>query len=292
MTDAARPAAADGAYVLAAGLGVVGLAHVGVQLGAGGPWTGPVKWRKPATFGLSFGLTLATVAWVSALAAVCQHRRAVLLRAFGAASAVEVSVITVQAWRGVPSHFNTTTPVNAALAYTAAAGGAVLVAATVLLLATAGRPGPRVSPSMRLALRVGVASFAAAVLTGAAMIALGVTAGRAGSLVDAYAAAAPLKPAHGTLMHGILVLPGLAWMSAPGGASEPRCLHTVAVASTGYLVTAAAWPAAAATAGPVRAGFLTLAALGALLLLAPGVRAAVAWFPHRPHLHPSSRSTL
>src|SRR5215217_7973035 len=241
------------AYRLAAGLVAAGVAHGALQLLVGGPWTGPVSWRKPATFGVSFGLTLATVTWVSALAGVPSVRRGLVLRAFAAASTVEVAVITVQAWRGVPSHFNTTTPLNAALAYSAAGGGAVLIAATGVLLATVARLGPGVPPSMRLALRVGVGTFA-----------------------DAYAAAAPLKPAHGALMHGVLVLPALAWLATHTSWPEGRRVRSVALGCGGYLLTAATVPLAAATAGAARATWTGVAALGALGLAAAGLHTAQA----------------
>jgi len=39
-------------YVVAAVLFASGLAHLGVQAVLGGPWDGPVSWRKPADFGL------------------------------------------------------------------------------------------------------------------------------------------------------------------------------------------------------------------------------------------------
>lgn len=42
-----------------------GLVHLGVFLVDGGPWQGAVSWRKPATFGLSFGLTTITMAWIA-----------------------------------------------------------------------------------------------------------------------------------------------------------------------------------------------------------------------------------
>ena len=264
------------AYRLAAGLLAVGVAHLGLQLLVGGPWTGPVSWRKPTTFGVSFGLTLATVTWISALAGVPSVRRGLVLRAFAAASTVEVAVITVQAWRGVPSHFNTTTPLNAALAYSAAGGGAVLIAATGVLLATVARLDPGVPPSMRLALRIGVGTFAAALGTGAAMIALGVTAARSGTFADAYAAAAPLKPAHGALMHGVLVLPALAWLATHTSWPEGRRVRSVALGCGGYLLTAATVPLAAATAGAARATWTGVAALGALGLAAAGLHTAQA----------------
>jgi phosphatidylglycerophosphate synthase len=88
-----------GCYLLAAVLVVSGLVHVGVLLATGGSWSGPLSLRKPATFGLSFGLTLATLTWVLSL---LPRRRPVSLGLFGLACLVEVVVITVQAWRGLP----------------------------------------------------------------------------------------------------------------------------------------------------------------------------------------------
>src|SRR4051794_25484078 len=51
-------------YLIGAVLFAAGLFHLGVFAVAGGPWEGPVSWRKPTTFGLSFGLTLVTITGV------------------------------------------------------------------------------------------------------------------------------------------------------------------------------------------------------------------------------------
>jgi len=45
-------------YLIGAVLLASGIFHLGVFAVRGGPFDGPVSWRKPATFGLSFGLTL------------------------------------------------------------------------------------------------------------------------------------------------------------------------------------------------------------------------------------------
>ena len=44
---------------------LVGLGHLAVWLVVGGAWQGPVSFRKPTTFGISFGLTTITLAWVT-----------------------------------------------------------------------------------------------------------------------------------------------------------------------------------------------------------------------------------
>ena len=44
---------------------LVGLAHLAAWLVLGGAWQGPVSFRKPTTFGISFGLTTITLAWIT-----------------------------------------------------------------------------------------------------------------------------------------------------------------------------------------------------------------------------------
>lgn len=44
-------------YLVGIALIAVGLAHLAAWAATGGPWLGPLGWRKPTTFGVSFGLT-------------------------------------------------------------------------------------------------------------------------------------------------------------------------------------------------------------------------------------------
>ena len=50
-------------YACGALLVASGLFHAMVYLVDGGGWEGPLSWRKPIVFGLSFGLTVLTVTW-------------------------------------------------------------------------------------------------------------------------------------------------------------------------------------------------------------------------------------
>lgn len=224
-------------YLVAAVLFASGLAHLAVFAVAGGPWTGPVSWRKPVTFGLSFGLTLATITWVASFLRLPGRSRDRLLMVFALACVVEVLVISVQAWRGVPSHFNLSTPLNAAMAYTAAGGGAVIIA-TALALTVAAFRSPEPPASMRLALRIGFLTFLVALAIGAVMIAEGVGPARTGSQAAAYTVAVGLKPGHAATMHGILVLPALAWLLSFTTWTEARRTQIVVVACLSYLLAA------------------------------------------------------
>ena len=123
------------------------------------------------TFGLSFGTTLIAITWVSSYLRIGDRRRAVLLGIFAADCVVEVAGITVQAWRHVPSHFNTESDFDSVIAFSLATGGAVLVGVLGSLAIAAFRTqGPA---AMRLALRAGFALLLAGLAAGVAMIARG-----------------------------------------------------------------------------------------------------------------------
>jgi hypothetical protein len=220
--------------LIGAALLLAGCVHLVVFLVDGGPWEGPVSWRKPATFGLSFGLTLITVTWVTSYLRISDRARTVLLGAFAADCVVEVAGITVQAWRGVPSHFNMETPVNRAIAMTLAAGGAILIVVLVTFSWYAFRGDPGQSASMRLALRTGFATMVIALASGAGMIARGVTLVNTGQQQLAYQLGGFLKPLHGVSLLGLLVLPAVAWLVTRTGWSEAARTRAVAVAAGGY----------------------------------------------------------
>ncbi|MDL4816073.1 hypothetical protein [Actinomadura opuntiae] len=227
-------------YAVGALLMLGGLFHLLVFAVDGGPWTGPVSWRKPVTFGLSFGLTLITIAWAGSFVALGERARRILLGVFAADCVAEVALITVQAWRKVPSHFNMETSFDTLVTRMLAAGGAILVITLVTLTVAAFRANPGTAPSMRLALRAGFAALMLALASGAAMIARGVAEAQSGHQQAAYQVAVALKPAHFVTMHAVLVLPALAWLLTFTRLGEARRVRTVALATSAYAVVAAA----------------------------------------------------
>jgi hypothetical protein len=58
---------------------LAGFFHLGVFAVDGGGWQGPLSWRKPATFGLSFGITVVTVTWLTTFLVVSHGMRRVLV---------------------------------------------------------------------------------------------------------------------------------------------------------------------------------------------------------------------
>jgi hypothetical protein len=181
-------------------------------------------------------MTLITVAWTASFLTLGERTRAALLHTFTAASVFETALVSVQTWRGVPSHFNLETPLDSLIARSLAAGGFTLVVVIVVLTVAAFRKTPAAPASVLTAIRVGFAVLCGAMATGGVMIARGMMLVFAGDPARAYATGGSLKPTHALTMHAILVLPALAWVLSFADWSEQRRLQVVQVASTAYLV--------------------------------------------------------
>lgn len=144
--------------------------HVAALLVLGGAVTGPVSLRKPATFAETGWL----VAWSVALIlprlrapAWQQHVIAGSAVLFGVG---ETAIIGFQAWRGVPSHYNFSTPLDTVLMRGAAAGtaGVFLLGTLVLLAATVRATG--LPAGVRLGVLAGIVVLLVGCVVGFVMI--------------------------------------------------------------------------------------------------------------------------
>ncbi|MFF2217345.1 hypothetical protein [Streptomyces antibioticus] len=217
-----------------------GLLHLVVFAVDGGPWGRPVSWRKPVTFGLSFGVTLFAVVRVTSCLRLDARLRTLLLGVFAADCVVEVGGITLQAWRRVPSHLDMETPFDTAVSMTLAVGGGVLVVLLTVFAVVSFRHPPTGPAGMALAVRSGFAVLLVALASGAAMIARGVVLTRTGHQEAAYRSTAPLKPLHGVSLHAVLVLPALAWLLSRTPWSAPVRRRIVVAAVGCYWAAVAA----------------------------------------------------
>jgi len=86
-------------YLVGAVLLASGLIHFALLAISGGSWAGPLSLRKPTTFGLSFGLTLITVTWVTSFLKLRDRARNTILGVFTAACALETALVSLQTWR-------------------------------------------------------------------------------------------------------------------------------------------------------------------------------------------------
>ena len=250
-------------YVIGGILLLSGLVHLAILIMSGGSWTGPLSLRKPTTFGLSFGVTLITIAWVSSFLRLGDRARAILLGVFTIACVIETALVSLQAWRGVPSHFNTETTFDALVARMLAAGGITLVVIIAVMTLASFRANAATSPSLRLAIRIGFVTLFSSLIVGALMIAKGMVLVFSGHRQTAYATGGTLKPTHAVTMHAIFVLPLLAWLLTLTGWNERRQLRIVLLASVGY----------ALAAGVVAIGNLAGLALSQMPIAAIGIAA-------------------
>jgi len=224
-------------WLLVLGLvtGLSGLAHVVVWLAAGQPsLAGPVGWRKPIVFGLSIAVLAVSLAWVvqylpdrPALTRQARWLTGLLL--------AELLLIDVQQWRGVGSHFNIATPLDAAIFQ--AMGVLILAAAGILAwwtwrLLRAPRPA---APRERLAAaRAAMVFLAVGNLLGIGLVVWGnVVLAQTGLPPTVLGAAGDLKLPHALALHGLQVLPVVALLTSalPREAQRVRSVHA---ATFGY----------------------------------------------------------
>jgi hypothetical protein len=90
-------------YAIGLALLLWGVANAAILVVTGGSWQGPLSLRKPAAFGVSFGLTLVTIVWVASWMQLKDRSRNLILGVFAFLCVAETALISLQAWRGVPS---------------------------------------------------------------------------------------------------------------------------------------------------------------------------------------------
>lgn len=221
-------------YVVGSLLVAVGVAHLLVWAAVGGPWTGPIGWRKPVTFGVSFGMTTLTLGWMATYLPMARRTGWLLFVPLAVANTIEVAWVSLQRARGVASHFNTDTPLDNALFL--ANGLAILVTVAVILTLTwrafTAASGPA---SMRFGIRAGLVVLLVSMAVGGVMIGNGLTrAAAGGTALTTFGEAGIMKVPHAVGMHAIQLLPGLAWLLSFTSIPEPARLRLVEVAAAGY----------------------------------------------------------
>lgn len=146
------------------------VAHIAALVITGGPVSGPVSLRKPATFAEAGWL----ISWSAAAILPRLQTRAWQRHLIGASvilfSVGETAIMAVQAWRGVPSHYNFSTPLDAALMRVGAGGtAAIFLIGTVVLLVSAVRSRD-IAASLRLGIVAGIVVLIIGCVIGFVMI--------------------------------------------------------------------------------------------------------------------------
>jgi hypothetical protein len=267
------------AYACAALLLASGVFHGFVFLIDGGSWEGPVSWRKPIVFGLSFGILLMTLTWIMGLLPTRRATNLVLLGVLGVASLAEVFLITMQRWRGVPSHFNESTPFDTTVF--SLMGSLVSLVAVACVFITIRSFWPMEAPaSLAWAIRIGLVLLLVSQAVGVQMIAEG---------GNTFGAAGALKVPHAFTLHALQVLPALALLLVVAEFTERQRLEIVALGGIGYgLLIGSTMVQTYAGLAPLEPSNLatSLAASG-LVVLAVCVGIIVRGIAH--HVHPPTR---
>ena len=187
-----------------------GLVHFAILFWSGSDWEGPLSPRKPALFGISTGVTAWSLAWVMTK---LQRQRfdAILFRVLALSLLVEVGLITLQHWRGVPSHFNHATRVDATIE-AAMLGLILLVSIGIFWLAIRSAWLIPMDEAVACALRGGIWLLAASCLLGMISTSLGELNQSRGKSPEIWGNAGVLKYPHGAALHAIQVLPIFAWV--------------------------------------------------------------------------------
>jgi hypothetical protein len=232
------------------------LFHIAALAVTGGTWTGPVSLRKPATFAETGWLACWSVALIMPTLRMRAWQRAVVGTATAVFAVVETTIMAIQAWRGVPSHYNFTTPLDVALMRGGAGGtAAIFIVGVVVLLVAAARSTGTPAP-MRLGVLGGGTVLLTACLVGLLMIvdnsgvyqgSIGVGFGRTGAYVGPDAATVGpqyllLRPdtaggdlvlPHAIGVHGLLLLAVPAVLLTRTSARHQPAVVAAAVAAVG-----------------------------------------------------------
>ena len=280
----AWPLVVVGVALVASGLG-----HVAVWAALGGPWEGPVTWRKPILFGISGGLTSLSLGW--ALSRLAGRRGDVALGwATAAALLVEVALIDLQRWRGAGSHFNRATSLDSAL-YDLM-GGLIMFVTLVCLDLTWRllRREPADMPAdMVLAARAGFVLLSVSCLLGVWSSVHGEWRMQAGLAPETFGGAGVVKFPHGAVIHAVQWLPALAWAAGRTGIGERHRVRLVATAAIGSVIVLV-YALAQTLMG--RGRFDTAPALAALLAAGIGCLAVPAMITVAAWLRPRRRPPL
>jgi len=218
--------------------------------------TGVPAWLKPAKFAVSVVIYTLTLAAVFTLLPTWRRLRRIVGWGTGIALALEMVIIVGQAVRGVPSHFNTATPLDAALF---SVMGAVIFTQTFATVAVAVALWRTRFPDAALgwALRWGMTLTIVGALSGSLMTRPTpaqlevMQRGGVPAAVGAHTVGAPdggpglpgtgwstragdLRVPHFVGLHALQVLPLVAMALAVGGVAARQRLRATAVACASY----------------------------------------------------------
>jgi hypothetical protein len=151
---------------------------------------------------------------------------------------VEVGLIDLQQWRGVPSHFNRTTTLDSNI-YNVMGILILGVTGVILILTVRSFTKKVTQPApMVIAMQSGLVYLAISCILGVLINLSGDLRVQEGLLPERYGQAGVPKFPHGVVIHALQWLPAIAWLAAKAkfGMSVQRQMSIVASVATGLLL--------------------------------------------------------
>lgn len=170
-------------------------------------------WIKPAKFMFSIAIYLWTIAWISEYIRRPRWRIRVIGTIISIVMIVESACILLQAARGTPSHFNTTTDFDAAVFQTMGAMIGIDMLLGIIILLMFMKPAIKLEPTYLYGIRLGLLLFLVGGVIGMVMIVnnahtFGAPDGGPGlPLLNWSTAAGDMRIPHGLALHSLQVMP-------------------------------------------------------------------------------------
>lgn len=223
------------------------IAHGAALAFSGGSIDGPVSFRKAITFAETLGLLCWSTGWLIPFLRLSRREAWLVSGSISGFALSEAFLMSMQVWRGVPSHYNFVTPFDGVV-FSATGVGALglTIVAAGLLWVSFRRPGA--PPSVLLSIRAGLAIT----LFGAAIgVLMSVNAGAAwqgpeqlGARYGANALGHYIGQPEGTVggnlvllhafgVHGLQLVPLAGWLLGYAALSERQRTQLVAGLSLG-----------------------------------------------------------
>ena len=216
-----------------------GIAHLAMLVILGASWHGPLSPRKPALFGISGGMTIWSIAWLMTQLRPLKVDR-FLAKSLAIGLFIEVALITIQHWRGVASHFNHSTMIDAAIEFTML-GLILAVTAAIFYLTMRTFRLRTIEPSMAIAIRSGMWLLTLSCGLGILTTVLGEVSIASGRTYELWGKAGVLKFPHGVALHAIQLLPIIAWLVLAFRLPNPVRLVLATFASQFVFLVFAVW---------------------------------------------------